>query len=482
MGILNPFYEAVAWVLMRIHALLSVPFGPASGWAWGLSIVFLVMVMRLIMVPLFVKQMHSQRKMAALAPQVAALRKKYKNDKQTMNQEVMKLYQANGANPLAGCLPLVIQLPVFFALFNVLRAIAEDKPEFGLTPAVVFSAQHAHIFTATIADRIVTSPLPPYHLAPGPASAKIVIGIFVLISSTTTFLTVRQSVKRGIGQVGQDPNNPMANSQKYMMYIAPLFALSGLYWQFGLVLYWCTTNVWTLGQQYILFRNFAPITAGADAESATAPAAKGTAGPAGTTVSKNAAAKAPARGTAAKATPAKSTAAKATPAKSTAAKATVAKATAARSSAAKGAAASKSTTSATGGGPAAARAPAQSGGTGGGAGGSTGGAGGRTGGNGSGTAGKAAVPAGSVKARGKTTDGQRSRGTQPGTAGTATAAASGRSQTAKDAAAPEGTERRGLSRLMRGKTEPEPEPEAPAARLVRQQPVRQSRSKRSGKR
>ena len=280
MGILNPFYDAVAWVLMRIHALLSVPFGPASGWAWGLSIVFLVVLMRLIMVPLFVKQMHSQRKMAALAPQVAALRKKYKNDKQTMNQEVMKLYQENGANPLAGCLPLVIQLPVFFALFNVLRAIAEDKTSYGLTPAVVASAQHAHIFTATIADRIVTSPLPPYHLAPGPASAKVVIGIFVLISSTTTFLTVRQSVKRGIGQVGTDPNNPMANSQKYMMYIAPLFALSGLYWQFGLVLYWCTTNVWTLGQQHILFRNFTPLTAAADAESATAPAAKGTAGPA----------------------------------------------------------------------------------------------------------------------------------------------------------------------------------------------------------
>ena len=102
MGILNPFYDAVAWVLMRIHALLSVPFGPASGWAWGLSIVFLVMLMRLIMVPLFVKQMHAQRKMAALAPQVAALRKKYKDDKQTMNQEVMKLYQENGANPLGG--------------------------------------------------------------------------------------------------------------------------------------------------------------------------------------------------------------------------------------------------------------------------------------------------------------------------------------------------------------------------------------------
>ena len=450
MGILNPFYDAVAWVLMRIHALLSVPFGPASGWAWGLSIVFLVMLMRLIMVPLFVKQMHTQRKMAALAPQVAALRKKYKDDKQTMNQEVMKLYQENGANPLAGCLPLVIQLPVFFALFNVLRAIAEDKTEFGLTPAVVASAQHAHIFTATIADRIVTSPLPPYHLAAGPVSAKIVIGITVLISATTTFLTVRQSVKRGIGQVGQDPNNPMANSQKYMMYIAPLFALSGLYWQFGLVLYWVTTNVWTLGQQYILFRNFQPTTAGADAASATAPAAKGVAGPAGTTVSKGAASRTPARGTAAKGTPGKPAAARATPARS----------------AAKNSAASKGAApGGTGTAPAAARASAKSGGAG---------------------AAKsapeaAAVPAGSVKAGRKGADGQHPSGSQPGTAGSAPAPA--RPQTAKSAdVASNGTERRGLSRLVRGKSEPEPEPEVPAARLVRQQPVRQSRSKRSGKR
>ncbi len=300
MGILNPFYDAVAWVLVRLHAILSVPFGYNSGWSWALAIIFLVVLMRLILVPLFVKQMHAQRKMASLAPQVAALRKKYKNDKQTMNQEVMKLYQENGANPLAGCLPLVVQLPVFFALFNVLRAIAEGKTVYGLTPAVVYSARHADILSATIADRIVTSPLPPWHLAPGPTSAKIVIGITVLISATTTFLTVRQSVKRGIGQVGQDPNNPMANSQKYMMYIAPLFALSGLYWQFGLVLYWVTTNVWTLGQQFILFRNFTPITAAADAESATAPAAKGSSGPAGTTVSKGAAAKSPARGSAAR--------------------------------------------------------------------------------------------------------------------------------------------------------------------------------------
>ncbi|MGA2826324.1 MAG: membrane protein insertase YidC [Streptosporangiaceae bacterium] len=456
MGILNPFYEAVAWVLMRIHALLSVPFGAASGWSWGLSIVLLVVLMRLIMVPLFVKQMHSQRKMAALAPQVAALRKKYKDDKQTMNQEVMKLYQENGANPLAGCLPLVVQLPVFFALFNVLRTIAEDKTAFGLTKSVVQSAAKAHIFYATIADRIVMSPLPPYHLAPGPVSAKIVIGITVLISSTTTFLTVRQSVKRGIGQVGTDPNNPMANSQKYMMYIAPLFALSGLYWQFGLVLYWVTTNVWTLGQQYILFRNFTPATVGADAASATAPA-KGTAGPGGTTVSKGAASRAPARANAARTTPGKGTA---VPGKGTAAKAAPG-----RSAAAKSAAASKGTApGGTGTAAAGARASAKSTGAGTGQ-----------------SAAEAAVPAGSAKAARKGADGPRSRGSQPRPAGSAPVPSRPPAAKGTDGT-PNGTERRGLSRLVRGKSEPEPEPEVPAARLVRQQPVRQSRSKRSGKR
>lgn len=468
MGILNPFYDAVAWVLVRLHAILSVPFGYNSGWSWALAIIFLVVLMRLILVPLFVKQMHAQRKMAALAPQVAALRKKYKNDKQTMNQEVMKLYQENGANPLAGCLPLVVQLPVFFALFNVLRAIAEGKTIYGLTPAVVYSARHADILSATIADRIVTSPLPPWHLAPGPASAKIVIGITVLISATTTFLTVRQSVKRGIGQVGQDPNNPMANSQKYMMYIAPLFALSGLYWQFGLVLYWVTTNVWTLGQQFILFRNFTPITAAADAESATAPAAKGSAGPAGTTVSKGAAAKSPARGSAPRTGSApRAAAGKVTTAKSAPATKSppASKSAPARTSAAKSAGAAKNSGSRdTGTAPAAARAPAKS----------------SAGATAKGTS-ENPVPAAALKSTGKGGDGQHPNSAQPRTAGSAPAPA--RAQTVKNSdSAPNGTERRGLAKLVRGKSEPEPEPEVPAARLVRQQPVRQSRSKRSGKR
>jgi YidC/Oxa1 family membrane protein insertase len=462
-GILNPFYEAVAWVLTRLHGILAVPFGYNSGWSWALAIIILVVLMRLILVPLFVKQMHSQRKMAALAPQVAALRKKYKNDKQTLNQETMKLYQENGANPLAGCLPLVVQLPVFFALFSVLRAVAEGQTKYGLTEREVYSAQHAHILWATIADRIVTSPVPPWHLAPGvPVSAMIEIGVVVLISATTTFLTVRQSVKRGIGQVGQDPNNPMASSQKYMMYIAPLFALSGLYWQFGLVMYWVTTNLWTLGQQYVLFRNFSPITAGADAASATAPAAKGTGtpGPAGTTVS---------RGTTTKGTPARAAGSKA-PARTSSARTGAAKTGAAKTSPAKGASAS------TGASAAKTRSAAK-------------------------TATAASPAPATAKASGgtKPSNGQRNaNGTGTSRDGASRNGASGsgrtkgsstttapRPQVAKDAAAngqtSSGTERRGLGRLVRSKPEPEPEPEVPATKLVRQQPVRQSRSKRSGK-
>ena len=264
MNPLNALYEAVAWVFKQIYAVTSPIFGDSSGWTWALTIVLLVVLMRLIMVPLFIKQMHTTRRMTALAPQMSALRKKYKNDKQTLNTEMMKLYQEAGVNPLMGCLPVVAQLPMFFALFSVLRAIAEwqpgDAPKYGLTTAMMESAQNAKILGVTIADKFLSSSTPLH--------AKIVILIAVLLSMITTYLTVRQSMKRGM--MPTTPDSPMGNSQKYMAYIMPFFALSGLYWPFGLVLYWVTTNVWTLGQQYVLFTKFpAPALAGTAGGSST---------------------------------------------------------------------------------------------------------------------------------------------------------------------------------------------------------------------
>ena len=265
---LDYLYEAVGWVFTHIYDLLKPAFGATSGWTWFLSIVILVVLMRLLIVPLFIKQMHTTRAMSSLQPQMAALRKKYKNDRQTLNQETMKLYQEAGVNPLMGCLPFVLQLPLFFGLFSVLRAIAEytgGTPKYGLPKSMVVAGTHAKILGASIADKVLFT-----GTAHVPLHAKLVILLFVAISMATTFLTIRQSQKRGM-MPAATPDNPMAASQKYMTYIMPLFALTGLYWPFGLVMYWVTTNVWTMGQQYVLGRLY-PYTPPAPDGSAASPA------------------------------------------------------------------------------------------------------------------------------------------------------------------------------------------------------------------
>ncbi|MFC6085760.1 membrane protein insertase YidC [Sphaerisporangium aureirubrum] len=244
---LNWLYEAVAHVIAWIHAGYSTFIPPDNGLNWALTIITLTVLMRLLIFPLFMKQMRSSRKMQELAPKVAELRKKYKSDKQRMNQEVMKLYQDAGANPLGGCLPIVAQFPIFISMFTVLRAIAEDQAKYGMTQQMVDSARSAHVFGAPIPATFFTSAEHITALGADPVVTKIVLGIFVAVSSATTFLTVRQSVTRSMAQM---PDNPMAQQQKILMYISPLFAVFSLNFALGLILYWVTTNLWTLGQQH----------------------------------------------------------------------------------------------------------------------------------------------------------------------------------------------------------------------------------------
>ena len=172
---LTPLYDAVAWVMQQIHAGLShVPAPGQRASTWVLTIVILVVLMRLILVPLFIKQMHATRKMTALAPQIQELRKKYKNDKQTLNQETMKLYQENGANPLAGCLPLLGQMPLFFALFSVLRAISDWKPgeppPYGLSHVVRASARSTRRSSVPTSPTSSCSRCPARRSSPGSSS------------------------------------------------------------------------------------------------------------------------------------------------------------------------------------------------------------------------------------------------------------------------------------------------------------------------
>lgn len=251
---LDWLYNIIGHVLVWIHSGLAfVGLDPDSGWAWGLSIVLLTAIMRLLMVPLFVKQMNTQRKMQEVQPKIAKLRERYKHDKERLQRESMKLYQESGTNPIMGCLPLLLQMPVFFSLFSVLRGVAEGKVQFGFTQELVDSAREALIFHAPIAAQFNTSPEDLAELgATDPIMAKIVIAIACVLMGTTTFLTMRQSIKRSIAQ---QPDNPMMQTQKIMMYMAPLFGLFGLMMPIGVLVYWVTSNVWTMVQQHFLYRN-----------------------------------------------------------------------------------------------------------------------------------------------------------------------------------------------------------------------------------
>jgi YidC/Oxa1 family membrane protein insertase len=426
---LDPLNVVVAWVIIRLHTALGHLFGPNTGLAWGLSIVILVVAIRILLVPLFVKQVHAQRKMAQHAPYLQELRKKYKGDKQRLNEETMKFYKENGVNPLAGCLPMIPQMIVFFALFSVLRAIAEWKPgtklSYGLTTSVVESAQKATIFGVHLGDKLLFAGSTEHltvHIA-------IVIALTVAVSASTTFMTVRQSAKRGLMQTNVDPDNPMAQSQKYMMYIVPFFSLTGLYWQYGLVLYWVTTNVWTLGQQYFMFRNWEVVPAGAAGATAAAGTTQSSARPA-SGAAKTAAAGGARTGSAATRT---------------------------------GSANGRTSSAAT----------------------RTGSANGRTGSGSARTgSGNGRTGSGATQVKGS---GSQAGGTSTGAANGSGAPRTG--SAARDAAAASpvppagqsaGEKLGGLLRLGRQKQEPAPEPEAPAARVVRQQPVKQARSKRSG--
>ncbi|WP_214107901.1 membrane protein insertase YidC [Acrocarpospora catenulata] len=245
---LNWLYTAIAQVITWIHTGYSTFINPASGLNWALTIITLTVLMRILIFPLFLKQMRSSKKMQELAPKIQDLRKRYKNDKQRMNQEVMRVYQEAGANPLGGCLPILAQFPIFISMFTVLNAIAHGQHDkFGMTPELVDSARAAHIFGAPLPATFFTSGADIAKYGADPVMAKIVLVIFVAISSLTTFLTVRQSVTRSMAQM---PDNPMAQQQKILMYISPLFAVFSLNFPLGLILYWVTTNLWTLGQQH----------------------------------------------------------------------------------------------------------------------------------------------------------------------------------------------------------------------------------------
>lgn len=250
--ILKPLYIAVSWVIVTIHDLLSPIFGTDSGVSWSLAIIGLVIIIRIILVPLFVKQIKSQRALTALQPHMKEIQKKYKDDRQKQSEEMMKLYKEHKTNPLASCFPILAQAPIFFALFTVLNGIGKNPPvKHGvLTQEDVASAAQAKFFGAPISDTFLGTDI---------TTVKIVTILLIALMSLTTFTTQRQLMTKGMPKMDAS-NNMMLQQQKIMLYAFPvIFAISGVNFPIGVLIYWSTTNIWTWGQQfYVIKRNPTP--------------------------------------------------------------------------------------------------------------------------------------------------------------------------------------------------------------------------------
>jgi YidC/Oxa1 family membrane protein insertase len=251
-SILSPLISVFETVLKFFHNTVGV--------GWGLSIVLLTLLIRLVLFPLALKQFHSMQRMQAHMPEMKAIQQKYKEDKQRQQQEMMKFYKENEINPFASCLPLVAQLPVFISLFYMLRADLRRN----ICPQV-----QPHHIVHGLSVINTTAATKPCGNAPGAgflfihdltnkATGATLIVLILLYVGTQVMSTLMM----------QTPN--MDQTQRRLMLLLPLFfVIFIISFPAGVILYWVTTNTWTMAQQYFIRRRLGPMgppaTATADA-------------------------------------------------------------------------------------------------------------------------------------------------------------------------------------------------------------------------
>lgn len=252
--VLWPIKWVIEAILVTFHSLLS-SFGldPAAGGTWVLSIVGLVLVVRAALIPVFVRQIKSQRRMLEVAPQLKKIQDKYKGKKdqfsrEAMQRETMALYKKTGTNPLASCLPLLIQMPIFFGLFSVLQNAQHDLPGIGLLNSTL-----SHSFGDSSLFGIA-----PLKLAISTAGDNIAViliaSAMVILMTASQFVTQLQIMSKN--QSPEMMESPMYKQQKVLLYILPLvFAFSGFTFPLGVMFYWLVSNGWTMVQQFLVIRN-----------------------------------------------------------------------------------------------------------------------------------------------------------------------------------------------------------------------------------
>jgi YidC/Oxa1 family membrane protein insertase len=263
--LLSPLIWVVSWIVVQFHKLFSLVFLADSGWAWGLSIVFLTVLIRAALIPVFVKQIKSMRAMQAIQPEVKKLQNKYKAElerakldpvkkrevQQRQQRDTMALYKEHGTNPFASCLPLLVQTPFFGALYRMLYMVAGGTSIYFMTPALVKSANKAHIFGAPISAHFQTSEALLKQVGSSTSDVKTVIILMTIVYVATAFITQRQMLLKNSA-----PDNPMVQQQKMMMYIMPvMMAFFCFIAPLGVLIYLLTTNFWTMGQQFFVIHN-----------------------------------------------------------------------------------------------------------------------------------------------------------------------------------------------------------------------------------
>ncbi|MEU9110707.1 membrane protein insertase YidC [Streptomyces sp. NPDC048483] len=255
--ILGPLYTAVSWIIVQFHSFYSLIFDPNSGAAWGLSIVSLVVLIRICLIPLFVKQIKSTRNMQALQPKMKAIQERYKSDKQRQSEEMMKLYKETGTNPLSSCLPILAQSPFFITLYQVLNHIANNQTVGVINQSLLDSANKAHIFGAPLAAKFMDSAEKIESLGASLTDVRVVTIIMIVLMSASQFYTQRQLMTKNVDLTVK---TPFMQQQKMLMYVFPvMFAVFGINFPVGVLVYWLTTNVWTMGQQmFVIRRNPTP--------------------------------------------------------------------------------------------------------------------------------------------------------------------------------------------------------------------------------
>ncbi len=265
---LDVIYYPVSAIMWVWYKAFSFVLGPSNFFAWALSVMFLVFTLRAILYKPFVRQIRTTRQMQELQPQIKALQKKYGKDRQRMALEMQKLQKEHGFNPILGCLPMLAQLPVFLGLYHVLRSFNRTQGGFGqlqlsveqnrATGNYVFSATDvAHFLDANFfgaplgASMIQTTGLDAF--TEFNRAAVIAVGVPIMIlAGVATYFNSRASVARQSPEAAANPQTAMMN--KLALYVFPLgVTVGGPFLPLAIILYWFANNIWTFGQQHIVF-------------------------------------------------------------------------------------------------------------------------------------------------------------------------------------------------------------------------------------